>query len=627
MITTMKTALYSLREAVESAQLHLETPAVEAARGLRAHVLAQLDDYILPRYDQLDAPLLAVVGGSTGAGKSTLVNALVGAPLTRPGALRPTTRDPVLIHHPSDAHWFTDQRVFPSLPRVHSDGTSPVPENGVHLPGTPALRLQPFDGLHPGLALLDAPDVDSVVDSNRHLAAQLLAAADMWIFVTTANRYADAVPWELLRDASRRQVVVAIVLDRVPPPVMEEVSHDLAAMLAAEGLARAPLFLLAETELDERGMLPRRAVADLANWLEALTVDAAARSAVIRQTLAGATVNVAEQTRTLAEAADNQARAATELEARVNVAYSTTGVMSALADGAILRGEVLARWQDFIGTGEFFRGLESRVGRIRDQVTAFITGKPQPEASVKEAIGQGLHAVMIAEADAAAGRAQQSLRQDAAGRTLLAGRDWSRATPGFEERAAEQIRQWQGYLIDLVRTEGQDKRTAARMLAFGVNAAGVVLMIVVFASTAGLLGGEIAIAGGTAVLAQKLLEAIFGDQAVRRLAESARRNLEERVDALFAAEKARFTALLGPAGTGAQVGAVLRNRADAVLELTRRPFEEQHGEVAGPPQAQAPAAPTQAPAPAAPPQAPAPSTPGTPGDATRPAAPTTVDPT
>ena len=42
-----------------------------------------------------------------------------------------------------------------------------------------------------GLALLDAPDVDSVEEGNRVLAAQLLGAADVWLFVTTAARSAE----------------------------------------------------------------------------------------------------------------------------------------------------------------------------------------------------------------------------------------------------------------------------------------------------------------------------------------------------------------------------------------------------------------------------------------------------
>ena len=68
------------------------------------------------------------------------------------------------------------------------------------------------DRPEPGLALIDAPDVDSVVAANRDLATQLLAAADLWIFVTTAARYADAVPWELLRGASERGTAVAVIV-------------------------------------------------------------------------------------------------------------------------------------------------------------------------------------------------------------------------------------------------------------------------------------------------------------------------------------------------------------------------------------------------------------------------------
>ena len=80
----------------------------------------------------------------------------------------------------------------------------------------------------------------------------------------------------------------------------------------------------------------------------------------------------------------------------------------------------------------------------------------------------------------------------------------------------------------MVRTEGADKRSTARFLAFGVNGLSVALMVVVFAHTAGVTGAEAGIAGGSAVLGQKLLEAVFGDQAVRALAERARRDLESQ---------------------------------------------------------------------------------------------------
>jgi len=563
MIALMETELLAMRSAVESARYLLEAPGAAEARRLRDAVLNQLDDYVVPRFAQLDAPLLAVVGGSTGAGKSTLVNALVGDVVTRPGALRPTTRDPVLIHHPEDARWFEGQRILPGLPRVHGDGTAPAASPAADADAGSALRLVAHPGVRQGLGLLDAPDVDSVVDSNRHLAAQLLAAADLWIFVTTANRYADAVPWELLRDASARDVVVAIVLDRIPAGVMDEVAYDLYQMLGTEGLAQAPLFLLPEQPLGPDGMLPAESVAGLRGWLDTLTFDAVTRSAVVRQTLAGATRRAAEHVLDLADALDEQAATRADLRTRVERAYTTEAVADALGDGSLLRGEVLARWQDFVGTGELFRSLEAGIGRLRDKLGAFVTGRPQPEEQVQQAIGEGLHAVLVAAADEAAERAQTALRADTAGRALLAGRDWTRATDGFEDRAATTIRDWQTFIVALVRTEGRTRRTGARVLAFGVNGVGVVLMILAFSATGGLMGAEIAIAGGTAVVAQRLLEAIFGEEGVRRLARTAREDLLARVDRLLASERQRFLDLLVEEGADADD---LRASARAVLD-------------------------------------------------------------
>lgn len=86
----------------------------------------------------------------------------------------------------------------------------------------------------------------------------------------------------------------------------------------------------------------------------------------------------------------------------------------------------------------------------------------------------------------------------------------------------------------MIREEGAGKRKTARMAAFGVNGVAVILMVVVFASTAGLTGLEIGIAGGSAVVGQKLLEAIFGEDAVRRMASRARKMLDTRAKALIA---------------------------------------------------------------------------------------------
>ncbi|WP_206079884.1 GTPase [Propioniciclava coleopterorum] len=199
-------ALTRLRAALAAVRLPLALPASQAATDRARAMVTQLDDYVLPRLATLDAPLLAVIGGSTGAGKSTLVNSLIGRVVSRPGVIRPTTRSPVLVHHPDDLEYFESDRILPGLARSRDQAND-----------TGTLQLVPDSSLPRGLALLDAPDVDSVVQENRALAAQLLAAADLWLFVTSAARYADAVPWDYLRSAAERSAAVAVVLDRVPP--------------------------------------------------------------------------------------------------------------------------------------------------------------------------------------------------------------------------------------------------------------------------------------------------------------------------------------------------------------------------------------------------------------------------
>ena len=271
------TALAQLHDALQDLRLPLELPGAEEQRASQTEMVDQLEDYVIPRVLSGDAPLLAVVGGSTGAGKSTLVNSLVGRRVTEHGVLRPTTRSPVLVHNPADAAWFWDKQVLPDLERVDRATTDPA-----------ALQLVASDTVPAGLAILDAPDIDSVEEQNRTLAAQLLAAADLWLFVTSAARYADQVPWDFLRRAAERSAAVAIVLDRTPPDAVETVSTHLARMLASRGLKDSPLFTVLETEVSDEGLLPASAVAEIKGWLDALAADAGARGMVVRQTLEGA---------------------------------------------------------------------------------------------------------------------------------------------------------------------------------------------------------------------------------------------------------------------------------------------------------------------------------------------------
>ena len=552
-------AVTTLRDEVEATALPLDIAKAEASRAIRGALLRQLDDYVLPRLRSLDAPLLAVVGGSTGAGKSTLVNSIVDAEVSRSGVLRPTTTTPVLVHHPDDRRWFADDRILPSLSRVTG-----APSDG---DGSSSLRLVESSSLPPGMALLDAPDIDSVVTANRALADQLLAAADLWLFVTTAARYADAVPWGLLRQASERGTAIAIVLDRVPPEAMADIRSHLASMLREHGLSTAPIFGIPEARLTSNGRLPEGDVARLKSWLTALASDARARGVIVRQTLDGALASLDTRAASLVEATRAQDAAAQGLHEAPAAAYQEAleNVEHGITDGTLLRGEVLARWQEYVGTGEFFKQVESTVSKMRDRITAAIKGTPPPSGDLGEALQSGVAALVSAQAQGASAAVARRWRQLPGGDPVLSAHPaLAKPAPDLDQRIERLVRDWQGEVLQLVRHEGKDRRTTARVAAYGLNGIGVFLMLVAFAHTGGLIGAEVGIAGGTALLAQKVLEAIFGDQAVREMAAKARASLLQHVDELYAAEQARYDAALEGVVTRAGQAQRLADAAAAV---------------------------------------------------------------
>ena len=531
--------LESLRDALGQVRMPLRVAGAESARGLAGGFTNQLDDYILPRLRDVDAPLLAVVGGSTGSGKSTLVNRLVGRPVTTPGVLRPTTRHPVLVHNPADTEWFASDHILPRLPRI---------TGGTALGGTDdvfGLRLVAVDEIPAGMGVLDAPDLDSVSQTNREMAGMLMAAADLWFFVTTASRYADAVPWAALRAAVDRNAAVVIVLNRVPAEAMAEVTAHVRQMLASERLANAPLFVIPESPLVD-GMLPADRTAEMQTWLANLVADAALRAAVARRTVDGAVGHIASDMPAIIDAVAQQANTASHLRAVVDKSYAqaVADLEDAASDGSLMRGEVLARWQEFVGTGQMLKRLEEGVGRLRDRLTAAVRGEPTPPERVTEAIESGLASLLVDSANDAARRADRAWSEDPAGRALLGGADLARASADISDRSAALVRAWQDDLLEMIRSEGADKRQTARAMAYGVNAISLALMVAVFSATGGLTGAEIGIAGGATVLAQKLLEAVFGEDGVRRMSKAAMEKLTVRVEALMNEEKARFTSRL-----------------------------------------------------------------------------------
>lgn len=542
------TALEGLGQSLRATGLKLEVGSALPARKTRDELAHQIDDYLVPRLRRLDAPLLVVVGGSTGSGKSTITNTIVGREVSPAGVLRPTTRAPVLVCHPDDQEWFAGGDVLPDLPRVTGrigDGPASTTTGAV-------LRLLTSDTLEPGLALIDAPDIDSVEEANRELATQLLSAADLWLFATTAVRYADAVPWDFLRQARSRGTSLACIVNRIPPGATNEIVSHFVSMLNDAGLTDVAVFPV-EQAPGEVTILPDEAVAEIKALLTGLASDAERRSEVVRTTLDGAMDSIGPRTQTVIEAASDQETAVEDLLRSMEQTYADTRSRLAgdIRSGTLLRGEVLERWQELIGTAELMRAVQSRISLIRDRVGAFLSGRTGHTVEVQGEITSTLEQLLIDHADRAASTTVSTWKSLPGGRqTLGADRSLEQASDAFRARVRGEVQAWQDDILELVREQGASKRTTARVLAVGVNSVGIALMLVIFAQTAGLTGAEVAIGAGTAGISQTLLSALFGEQAVRELAAQAQRLLLDRIGTMLDADADRFRILLSTIAEG-----------------------------------------------------------------------------
>jgi energy-coupling factor transporter ATP-binding protein EcfA2 len=407
----LESALLALRHRIVDAPLLLEAPAVAEARLQRRKLLTQIDDYLLPRIRQSAAPVLVALVGSTGAGKSTLVNSIVGAQVSLTGIRRPTTNSPVLACHPDDIGWFAENVFLPTLPRVRQQGLAMPGRDGL-------LVLAGNEGMPKGVALLDTPDIDSVVAAHHEFAHQFLDASDLWLFVTTAGRYADAPVWELLRYAKERDAAIGIVLSRVPPRSRTELTKHFTAMLEANGLGHADRFVIPETIIVDE-MLPPAIYGPIREWLQDTALREDRRVAVLTQTMSGVLDTFRTRVPELASHLATQLTLRVQLRQAIEVSYSAAlaEVDLATRNGSLLRGETLARWQDFAGTGDLLRTLQSRRrGGGGHPRRRRISARAQ---ALKAAIASGLQALIVSIGDRAADEAVARWHGIPAGAALL----------------------------------------------------------------------------------------------------------------------------------------------------------------------------------------------------------------
>jgi energy-coupling factor transporter ATP-binding protein EcfA2 len=529
-------------------------PARERARQLRDHVRS----FILPRARSLDAPLLVLLLGSTGAGKSTLINTIAGRTVSRTGVLRPTTREAVLLAVPEDA-----RTLF---------------EAGGPLASLDQGRIQRVEGegARPGLAIVDAPDIDSVERDNRALADIFVEAADLCVFVTTGTRYADRVPWDVLHRVRERGLPLIVVVNRLPPDegdaaaVLEDVERLMAhAGLAGDAERRLEITGVREGELDAGGEALRRdSVALVLRRIDELAADRDARRQLAARSLAGALAGLGPLVHAVADDMEHEAIEADALRRIAATAYGEElrSLEAELQGGRFLREEVLRNWQSFVGADQVTRLFSSGIGRIRGAIVTLLRGSPPaPIAIVEEETTSDLLAISASHAAEAARRTSVLWSERPVAAQLLATEPqlWS-PTADFSERLERRLRTWITAIADDVRATGAPKRTLAIGASLGVNAIGVAVMLGVFAQTGGLTGAEVGIAAATAFLNQKMLEALFGEAAMVEMIGRARKRLRDELVATFNEDRARFERLV-PAG--AELRALAAELRASVEEL------------------------------------------------------------
>jgi energy-coupling factor transporter ATP-binding protein EcfA2 len=591
----IESAILALRKPIVAAQLPLEAPGAEEARAERRKLLGQIDDYLLPRLRESGSPVLVALVGSTGAGKSTLVNSIVGVQVSMTGIRRPTTNSPVLACHPDDVAWFAENVFLPTVPRVRQEGLARSGRDGL-------LVLAANEGMPKGVALLDTPDIDSVVAEHRDFAHQFLDASDLWLFMTSASRYADAAVWDLLQHARDRGAALGIVLSRVNEASAAELVDHFGAMLEANGLSRNQRFLILETVLTE-GKLPPEASGPIRQWLtEAAQSDR--RVAVLSQTMSGVLDTFPTRVPALAAQVEAQAALRDELIAAVAAAYrvALAEVETSTADGSLMRGEVLARWQDLAGSGELLRALQARraMGRQRRR------RGPARAQTLRAAVRTALESLLISVADRAAEDSVSRWRNLPAGAALLdqlpAGEDgdaWGgsqfaadaglifgldpaeagapedspeqaaaalgRASADLPTRAARAVSSWQDQVLRAVKAENVTKRSIARLINFDDESLATVLMIGLLVQKAPGADDEESTIG----IPQRLLTSLFGAGPLRDVAKRARADLLDRISLIFDEEMLRFSKIISEAEVPDAGAAVQLYQATYALEVTR----------------------------------------------------------
>ncbi len=512
-------------------------------------------DGLISRLERQDEPLLVVVAGGTGAGKSTLANTLAGSAVAATSARRPTTFVPTVIGRPAE------------LDTVLCRGVLAAEAQRA------ALHTVPLESVPAGLVIVDSLDVDSVETANRDTTERLLEVADVWIWLATARTYADEAGMAYLRQAARLDVFTLVVLTQASEAEAAEILPDLREKLAAIEHQAVETAYLPSAAIDgER--LPEAVAAAVLERIRALAPPQQ-RAAHRERTVLGAVRYLPTEIDALLEAVATEQADAQRLAKAIDGGYADLGeqLLHELKAGDPLRHEVMRRWSDLVGSGWLQRQFKAAAGDLsRRRWLRWLPwpgrGGQQVADDTQERACERIATVLRGVLDSAAAEVESAWLQDPAGRALFARYDQPRSAGRVARREAAErlVANWERQVAEHVDTIGRSRLRWARQATTGVNATLTTSVVVLFILTGGLglTGTEVVLTAAGSTTTQAVVARLLGERNVAQLIKDIRDDLEHRVAALAEDEAQAYRDLLAAAAPPPKAVAALQDRRDAL---------------------------------------------------------------
>ncbi|MDR2378154.1 MAG: 50S ribosome-binding GTPase [Bifidobacteriaceae bacterium] len=273
-VQRLRLGIEKLREAARLTARRLD-------ESLPADALA-VAELLVQRLDRgVDHTIVAISGG-TGSGKSSLFNAIAEMAFSEVGVVRPTTSKVTACVWGTGAEELLDWLGVERGSWIKRDSV-----------------LESHIGELRGMILLDLPDYDSALAANHEIADRALPLADVLIWVTDPQKYADPALHERFVAAAkahqgRLTIVVLNQIDAVGPADAEAIGRALTGLLVDDGLTSPAVALTsAKTGAGVDG-LRSALMARTAHRTMAMTRTASDLAAAARQLAGAAELAVAD---------------------------------------------------------------------------------------------------------------------------------------------------------------------------------------------------------------------------------------------------------------------------------------------------------------------------------------------